>query len=81
MAGKRVDIQYFAILRELAGMSREAVDTQASTPAELYSELAARHGFPEDPRFKVAVNDAFCDWSAALSDGDHIVFIPPVAGG
>ena len=28
-----------------------------------------------------AINDEFADWNADLSDGDAVVFIPPVAGG
>ena len=30
---------------------------------------------------RLAVNDAFVDWSTPLNDGDAVVFIPPVAGG
>ena len=30
---------------------------------------------------RVAINTEFGDWSAPLSDGDAVVFIPPVAGG
>jgi molybdopterin converting factor small subunit len=34
------------------------------------------------PEFlRVAVNDEFGDWRARLSDGDTVVFLPPVAGG
>jgi molybdopterin converting factor subunit 1 len=77
----RIEVHYFAILRELRGLSRESVQTSAGTPGELYSELAERHGLPADSRFKVAVNDVFSDWSQSLEDGDQVVFIPPVAGG
>ncbi len=75
-------LHYYALLREQAGRQSESVDTRARTPAELYAELAARHGFrlPQS-QLKVAVNSAFCDWSRALLDGDEVVFIPPVAGG
>ncbi|MDG1462804.1 MAG: MoaD/ThiS family protein, partial [Gammaproteobacteria bacterium] len=40
-----------------------------------------KHGFSSAENFKVAVNDEFSSWDASLSDGDHVVFIPPVAGG
>jgi sulfur-carrier protein len=75
-------IQYFAILREQRGLSNETLTTGATTPGALYDELRARHHFtlPAD-RVRAAVNDAFVDSSAALRDGDRIVFIPPVAGG
>jgi molybdopterin converting factor subunit 1 len=77
-----VHVQYFAVLRERAGVSRETVETRAATTAELYEELADRHGF-DLPRsmMRVAVNDEFADWSRSLGAGDRIVFIPPVAGG
>ena len=77
-----VEIQYFAVLRERAGIGRETVQTSATTAGELYEELAARHDFGL-PRamLRVAVNDEFADWSRPLAAGDRVVFIPPVAGG
>lgn len=79
---KRVSILYYAILREQRGQSEEAVDTDADTAAELYREMASRHGFTLDlERLRVVVNESFAPWDSALSDGDTVVFIPPVAGG
>ncbi len=78
---KTVHIEYFAVLRECAGRDTEAVSTAAETPRQLYAELAARHHFPALQSIKVALNDEFSDMSAALKDGDTVVFIPPVAGG
>jgi molybdopterin converting factor subunit 1 len=77
----KLKIEYFAILRERAGLDHELIETEFSTPAELFAELATRHGFPEMETVKVAINDEFGDWHAQLQDGDSIVFIPPVAGG
>lgn len=78
----RVEIGYYAILRQQCGRSEEQVETQCGTPQELYAELQARHGFslPAD-MLKVAVNDEFATWKTALHDGDKVVFIAPVAGG
>jgi molybdopterin synthase sulfur carrier subunit len=77
-----IRIQYFAVLREQAGFSEEVRETAAATPADLYDEVRAAHGFTF-PRsmLRVAVNDEFCEWSAPLQPGDRVVFIPPVAGG
>ena len=77
-----IHVQYFAILREQRGLSRETLATTAATAVELYTELQARHGFslPAD-RLRVAINDEFTTWSAPLRDGASVVFIPPVAGG
>jgi molybdopterin converting factor subunit 1 len=77
-----IEIQYFAVLRERAGLGRETVQTAAANAGELYDELATRHDFGL-PRamLRVAVNDEFTDWSRTLVAGDRVVFIPPVAGG
>lgn len=78
---KKFTIQYFAVLRECAGLDSEVLETGATTPAELFAELTLRHKFPEMATVKVAINDEFGDWQAQLQDGDSVVFIPPVAGG
>ncbi len=78
----RLHLHYYALLREQAGIQAETVDTAASTPLGLYSELAARHRFRlPASQLRVAVNAAFSDWDRTLADGDEVVFIPPVAGG
>jgi molybdopterin converting factor subunit 1 len=77
----KLNIEYFAVLRERAGLDCEQIETDVTTPAELFAELTKRHGFPELTTVKVAINDEFGDWQAQLRDGDLIVFIPPVAGG
>jgi molybdenum cofactor guanylyltransferase len=81
-ATRRVTVQYFALLREQAGRGSETLETRARTPRELYGELARRYPFSLDAaQLRVAINSEFGDWSAALRDGDAVVFIPPVAGG
>lgn len=76
-----IRIEYFAILREHVGQSSEELQTSARTAGDLFAELDRRYGFPEMGRLKVAVNEEFGDWSTPLTDGDSVVFIPPVAGG
>jgi molybdopterin-guanine dinucleotide biosynthesis protein A len=79
---KHIKVQYYALLREQAGRSDEALETVARTPRELYEELKNRHPFSLAPEMlRVAINAEFGEWSQALSDGDSVVFIPPVAGG
>lgn len=81
-AARTVHVQYFAVLREEAGLSEESVETTSETAADLYEELRARHGFRLDPdRLKLVVNEEFRDWSHPIEDGDNVVFVPPVAGG
>jgi molybdopterin converting factor subunit 1 len=77
-----ITARYFAAFRERAGRDTERIATQARTAAELYGELARRHGFADSvTRCKVAVNDELADWDVALAAGDEVLFFPPVAGG
>ncbi len=79
---RKVLIQYYAILREEAGVPEEEIWTSATTVKELFDELRERHGFALDrERLKVVVDEEFREWSHEVSEGDTIVFIPPVAGG
>jgi sulfur-carrier protein len=77
-----VTAHYFAVFRERAGRSSEPVTTSSSTAAELYEEIAGRHGFADSrERCKVAVNGSLAGWETQLRAGDEILFFPPVAGG
>ena len=81
-APKRIKVQYYALLREQAGRSDEALETSARTPRDLYEELRRRYPFSLAPEMlRVAINAEFGEWSQPLVDGDSVVFIPPVAGG
>jgi molybdopterin converting factor subunit 1 len=77
-----VTARYFAAFRERAGRDREQVTTGARTAAELYAEIARKHGFADSiQRCKVAVNDELAAWDRELAAGDEVLFFPPVAGG
>jgi molybdopterin converting factor subunit 1 len=77
-----VNLRYFAQLREQARAGTEKITTGATSPAELYEEVRARHGFALPAgALKVAVNQQFSDWNVPLREGDTVVFIPPVNGG
>ncbi len=79
---KHIKVQYYALLREQAGRSDEALVTSARTPRDLYEELRGRHPFSLAPEMlRVAINAEFGEWTQTLADGDSVVFIPPVAGG
>ena len=82
LARRRIDVQYYALLREQAGRSSESLITTAGTPRELYQELQQRYPFSLAPEMlRVAINSEFGDWGQRLREGDSVVFIPPVAGG
>lgn len=79
---KSVTVRYFALFRENAGLEREDVSTTAATVGALFASLKSRHGSSEPlTHCKVAVNDVMVTWDAPLSDGDTVLFFPPVAGG
>jgi len=79
---RRLNVQYYALLREQAGRREESLLSAAATPRELYTELAGRYPFTLAPELlRVAINGEFGEWSTPLAEGDAVVFIPPVAGG
>lgn len=79
---KTLHIEYYALLREQAGVRQQTVQSETRTPAELYSQLAAEHGFSlGTEQLRAVVNEEFVTWDQQLKDGDRVVFIPPVAGG
>ena len=77
-----VTAKYFAAFRERAGCEQERVSTGSRTAAELFAEVAERHGFRDRAeRCKVAINGSMAAWEAVLADRDEVLFFPPVAGG
>lgn len=75
-------IRYFAILREQAGIAQERVESNAQTPGELYAELVTKRGLQVPLSLvRPVVNTRYVGPEALLSDGDQVVFVPPVAGG
>ena len=77
-----VTARYFAAFRERAGRDTERLSTAARTAAELYDEVAGRHGFADArTSCKVAINEELAAWDAPLAPGDEVLFFPPVAGG
>jgi molybdopterin synthase sulfur carrier subunit len=82
----KVQLRYFASIREALGTGSEALDTQASTLAALRAELVARGGAYADAlapgkAVRVALNQTMSDETASLTEGAEIGFFPPVTGG
>ncbi len=82
----KVQVRYFASIREALG-SGEAVDAEpAADVAALRAALTARGGRYVDAlgpgrSVRSARNRVLCAESTALSDGDEVGFFPPVTGG
>ena len=81
-----IDVLYFAWVRERIGISREAVETNAATVADLVAELsgrAPRYGaaFSDLSALRVAVDQNLCDFDAPLAGVREVAFFPPMTGG
>jgi len=79
---KSISVQYFAMLREQAGVEKEVLSVPCRTYSELYTFLQEKYHFtlPAD-MIQVAVDDEFSGLSDEIKEGARVVFIPPVAGG
>ena len=82
----KLEIRYFASLRETLGLSSETIETQALDVAALRSELIARGGtyaevLAAGRAVRVAVNQVMAQDSTVLMDHCEVGFFPPVTGG
>jgi sulfur-carrier protein len=82
----KIQLRYFASIREAIGSGSETLDTAAATLAALRDELVARGGAHAEAlargrAVRVSLNQTMTDESAALSDGAEVAFFPPVTGG
>jgi molybdopterin converting factor subunit 1 len=80
----KVRIKFFAILRERAGAAEVSKDiADGTTVADLWRQLQKDYPKLDVPgiRLLYAVNQNYVGLDHKLSDGDEVVFIPPVSGG
>ena len=82
----KIQVRYFASLREALGAS-EAVEMPAGSSVgalrDVLLALGGRHAelLARGRAVRCALNQALCDESAALSDDAEVAFFPPVTGG
>ncbi len=82
----KVQVRYFASLRESIGLSHETVETQTADVIALRTELMARGEHyraclaPDRP-VRVALNQLMVQGNATLTEGCEVGFFPPVTGG
>lgn len=83
-AAVRIQVRYFASLREQLGCEAETVQwTEGQSLAQLRQMLAQQRGeVLATDRIRCARNGEVCaDESELLADGDEVAFFPPVTGG
>lgn len=81
----KVQLLYFAAVRELVGIDEESLDLPAGVEtvgdlsAFLETSKPALAGRLKSVRY--ARNEVFAERGEALAEGDVVAVIPPVAGG
>ncbi|NEX46097.1 molybdopterin converting factor subunit 1 [Pseudotabrizicola algicola] len=82
----KLEVLYFAWVRERIGLPRETVQTEAATVADLVAELVAREeryamAFADLASLRVALDQELGSFDAPLAGVREIAFFPPMTGG
>ncbi|AGT10085.1 molybdopterin converting factor, subunit 1 [Paracoccus aminophilus JCM 7686] len=82
----RIDVLYFAWLRERVGLPRETIETSAPTVRALVAELAALDDWhaaalSDLSAVRVALDQELADLDSPLGQAREIAFFPPMTGG
>lgn len=82
----KIEILYFAWVRERIGLPREVVETSAVTVGGLVAELRAREeryalAFADTSALRVALDQVLADFDAPLDGMREVAFFPPMTGG
>lgn len=81
----KLNVRYFASLRESIGKSQEEITTSAQTVGELRSQLLAKganyQSLARGKAVRIALNQVMVDEEAPLTENSELAFFPPVTGG
>lgn len=82
----RLEVLYFAWVRERIGLPRESLETGAATVAALLDELALRSphhalALADRTALRVAVDQELTDFDAPLDGAREVAVFPPMTGG
>ena len=82
----KIQLRYFASIREDLNLASEDIDTSAVSVAALLGELRARGGayaqaLAEGRPVRVAINQVMARADTPLVDGAEVGLFPPVTGG
>jgi molybdopterin converting factor subunit 1 len=82
---RTIEMLYFAAIRDVVGRPKEVLDLPEAvrTVMDLASHLERVHPALEGrlATVRFAVNEAFAEPGAVVSNGDVVAVIPPVSGG
>lgn len=82
----KLDVMYFAWVRERVGLPHETVETMATTVEALVTELCAREpryaaAFADTSALRVALDQELASFDAPLAGVREVAFFPPMTGG
>ncbi|MBA3597877.1 MAG: MoaD/ThiS family protein [Methylibium sp.] len=82
----KLQVRYFASIREALGLSETVEMPPGSTLGDLRGQLIARGGthaqvLGRGKALRAAIDQAMAEESALLKDGAEVAFFPPVTGG
>lgn len=82
----KLNVLYFAWVRERIGIASETVETQAGSINELIDELCEREeryaaAFSDRSVLRAAIDQTLVPFETALNDATEVAFFPPMTGG
>jgi molybdopterin synthase sulfur carrier subunit len=82
----KVNIRYFASIREALGAGEQIELPAGATVADLRGLLIDRSpahaaALAHGKALRCALNQTLCDESASMGEGAEVAFFPPVTGG
>jgi len=84
----KINVKYFAALREAVGTGQEQLDLppEATTVGAVRELLRARGGawaeaLAPERAVRMACQQVMCDGETPVPDGAEVAFFPPVTGG
>lgn len=82
----KVQVRYFASIREVLGVGESIEVSAAMTVSDVRDRLiasSAAHAtaLARGRALRSALNQALCDESAVVTDDAEVAFFPPVTGG
>ena len=81
-----IEVLYFSWVRERVGRSKETIETDALTVAQLVDQLISRDpaygvAFKDLSQIKVAVDQELGNFTTPLTNVCEVAFFPPMTGG